>query len=56
MAGFRLLHGVHRERADGIDAEEIEVGHDFEVGMQGIYLRGERGAGSERWKGGTVER
>src|SRR5207245_4050087 len=40
MAAIRLLDGIHRERADGVDAELVEggVGRGHDIGHAGAPL------------------
>ena len=49
MAGFRLLHGVHGQRSNGVDAEEVEIArrHGDAGGEAGGAGRGGRQEVSE---------
>jgi hypothetical protein len=41
MAGIRLLHGVYRQRTDGVDASLVDVCHPSRTPAWGIGCRKE---------------
>ncbi len=41
MAGVRLLHGIHRERANGVDGQAVDVGNGLR-GARAPQVRGRR--------------